>query len=103
MRLNLIILSILTTMLLCQITTNGNITMDPKNKTDKEWKESLSSESYNVLRKKGTEPPGIVKNILRIKIVVIVWVAGILCLIQIPSMIQDQVGPVFGSLLTHLL
>lgn len=58
MRLNLIILSILTTMLLCQITTNGNITMDPKNKTDKEWKESLSSESYNVLRKKGTEPPG---------------------------------------------
>ena len=58
MRLNLIILSILTTMLLCQITTNGNITMDPKNKTDKEWKESLSPETYNILRKKGTDPPG---------------------------------------------
>ena len=58
MRLNLIILSILTSTLLSQIITNGNITMDPKNKTDKEWKESLSSESYNVLRKKGTDPPG---------------------------------------------
>ena len=57
MRLNLIILSILTSMLLCQITTNGNITMDPKNKTDKEWKESLSPEAYNILRKKGTDPP----------------------------------------------
>ena len=45
-------------MLLCQITTNGNITMDPKNKTDKEWKESLSPETYNILRKKGTDPPG---------------------------------------------
>ena len=58
MRLNLIILSILTSILLCQITTNGNITMDPKNKTDKEWKESLSPEAYNILRKKGTDPPG---------------------------------------------
>ena len=58
MRLNLIILSILTSTLLCQIITNGNITMDPKNKTDKEWKESLSPETYNILRKKGTDPPG---------------------------------------------
>ena len=32
--------------------------MDPKNKTDKEWKESLSPEAYNILRKKGTDPPG---------------------------------------------
>ena len=44
--------------LLSQIITNGNITMDPKNKTDKEWKESLSPEAYNILRKKGTDPPG---------------------------------------------
>ena len=58
MRLNLIILSILTSTLLSQIITNGNITMDPKNKTDKEWKESLSPETYNILRKKGTDPPG---------------------------------------------
>ena len=58
MRLNLIILSISTSTLLCQIITNGNITMDPKNKTDKEWKESLSPETYNILRKKGTDPPG---------------------------------------------
>ena len=58
MRLNLIILSISTSTLLCQIITNGNITMDPKNKTDKEWKESLSPEAYNILRKKGTDPPG---------------------------------------------
>ena len=58
MRLNLIILSILTSTILCQIITNGNITMDPKNKTDKEWKESLSPETYNILRKKGTDPPG---------------------------------------------
>ena len=58
MRLNLIILSILTSTILCQLITNGNITMDPKNKTDKEWKESLSPETYNILRKKGTDPPG---------------------------------------------
>ena len=58
MRLNLIILSISTSTLLCQIITNGNITMDPKNKTDKEWKESLSPETYNILRKKGTDPHG---------------------------------------------
>ena len=58
MRLNLIILSISASTLLCQIITNGNITMDPKNKTDKEWKESLSPETYNILRKKGTDPPG---------------------------------------------
>ena len=58
MRLNLIILSISTSTLLCQIITNGNITMDPKNKTDTEWKESLSPETYNILRKKGTDPPG---------------------------------------------
>jgi peptide-methionine (R)-S-oxide reductase len=58
MRLNLIILSISTSTLLCQIITNGNITMDPKNKTDKEWEESLSPETYNILRKKGTDPPG---------------------------------------------
>ena len=58
MRLNLINLSILTSTLLSQIITNGNITMDPKNKTDKEWKESLSPEIYNILRKKGTDPPG---------------------------------------------
>ena len=58
MRLNLIILSILTSTLLSQIITNGNITMDPKNKSKKEWKESLSSEAYNILRKKGTDPPG---------------------------------------------
>jgi peptide-methionine (R)-S-oxide reductase len=35
--------------------------MDPKNKTDKEWKESLSPEAYNILRKKGTDPPGVGK------------------------------------------
>ena len=58
MRLNLIILSILTSTLLSQIITNGNITMDPKNKSKKEWKESLSPEAYNILRKKGTDPPG---------------------------------------------
>ena len=58
MRLNLIILLVSTSTLLCQIITNGNITMDPKNKTDKEWKESLSPETYNILRKKGTDPPG---------------------------------------------
>ena len=58
MQLNLIILLVSTLTLLCQIITNGNITMDPKNKTDKEWKESLSPETYNILRKKGTDPPG---------------------------------------------
>ncbi len=58
MRLNLIILSISASTLLCQIITNGNITMDPKNKTDKEWEESLSPKAYNILRKKGTDPPG---------------------------------------------
>ena len=58
MQLNLIILLVSTSTLLCQIITNGNITMDPKNKTDKEWKESLSPEAYNILRKKGTDPPG---------------------------------------------
>ncbi len=58
MRLNLIILSISASIILCQIITNGNNTMDPKNKTDKEWKESLSPKAYNILRKKGTEPPG---------------------------------------------
>ena len=58
MRLNLIILSISASMILCQIITNGNNTMDPKNKTDKEWKESLSPKAYNILRKKGTDPPG---------------------------------------------
>ena len=58
MRLNLIILSISASTLLCQIITNGNITMDPKNKTDKKWKESLSPETYNILRKKGTDPSG---------------------------------------------
>ena len=58
MRLNLIILLVSTSTLLCQIITNGNITMDPKNKTDKEWKESLSPATYNILRKKGTDPPG---------------------------------------------
>ena len=31
--------------------------MDPKNKTDKEWKESLSPKTYNILRNKGTDPP----------------------------------------------
>ena len=58
MRLNLIILSISASIILCQIITNGNNTMDPKNKTDKEWKESLSPKAYNILRKKGTDPPG---------------------------------------------
>ena len=28
-----------------------------KNKSDKEWKEKLSPEQYNILREKGTEPP----------------------------------------------
>ena len=58
MRLNLIILSISASIILCQIITNGNNTMDQKNKTDKEWKESLSPKAYNILRKKGTDPPG---------------------------------------------
>ena len=48
MRLNLIILSISASIILCQIITNGNNTMDQKNKTDKEWKESLSPIAYNI-------------------------------------------------------
>lgn len=30
---------------------------DPKKKSDKEWKESLSEEQFKVLRQCGTEPP----------------------------------------------
>lgn len=30
---------------------------EPKKKTEKEWKETLTKEQYHVLRKKGTEPP----------------------------------------------
>ena len=47
------------TFLNCQTSTNIN---EPKtifkvNKTDKEWKEELSAEEYDILRNKGTERP----------------------------------------------
>jgi peptide-methionine (R)-S-oxide reductase len=37
---------------------SGETNMDPKNKTDKEWQSCLSPTEYNILRQKGTEPPG---------------------------------------------
>ena len=58
MWLKLLILSIFTTTLICQSLPNGKIKMDPKNKNDSEWKESLSPLTYKVLRQKGTESHG---------------------------------------------
>jgi len=37
---------------------SGEKNMDLKNKTDKEWQSCLSPIEYNILRQKGTEPPG---------------------------------------------
>ncbi len=31
---------------------------DPKSKPDSEWREQLTPDAYNVLRREGTEPPG---------------------------------------------
>ena len=31
---------------------------DPATKTDEEWREELTPEQYEILRRKGTEPPG---------------------------------------------
>ncbi len=37
---------------------SGDKNMDKKNKTEKEWQSCLSPIEYNILRGKGTEPPG---------------------------------------------
>ena len=41
-----------------QTSYSGESNMDPKNKTDEEWQYCLSPSEYNILRQKGTEPPG---------------------------------------------
>jgi hypothetical protein len=37
--------------------SKGNTMTEKIEKTDKEWKESLTPEQYNILRQKGTERP----------------------------------------------
>jgi peptide-methionine (R)-S-oxide reductase len=58
MRLTIHFLLTLNVVLFCQSNPNRDINMNPKNKTDKEWQSCLSPKEYNILRQKGTEPPG---------------------------------------------
>ena len=58
MHLTIKLLLLINTLLYGQSTFNGGSHMNPKKISEKEWKSCLSPTKYNILRQKGTEPPG---------------------------------------------